>query len=34
MNDPMLTETILISSAFFAVALVLIASVLFLERRS
>ena len=32
MNDPMMTETILITSAFIALALMLIASVLYLER--
>ena len=33
MNDRMFVETLIISSSFFAIAVILIASVLFLERR-
>ncbi|ADF62025.1 hypothetical protein ECL_02482 [Enterobacter cloacae subsp. cloacae ATCC 13047] len=33
MNDHMFVETLIISSSFFAIAVILIASVLFLEKR-
>ncbi|MCE1970530.1 hypothetical protein LWT57_10940 [Enterobacter cloacae] len=33
MNDHMFVETLLISSSFFAIAVILIASILFLEKR-
>ncbi|EPN4913555.1 small membrane protein YoaI [Enterobacter cloacae] len=33
MNDHMFVETLVISSSFFAIAVILIASVLFLEKR-
>ncbi|MEX9253138.1 small membrane protein YoaI [Pseudenterobacter timonensis] len=32
MNDPMFVETLVITSLFFTIALILIVSVLFLER--
>lgn len=32
MNDPMFVETVVISSTFFAIAAILVASILFLER--
>ncbi|AFM59511.1 small membrane protein YoaI [Enterobacter cloacae] len=33
MNDHMFVETLIISSSFFAIAVILIASILFLEKR-
>ncbi len=33
MNDHMFVETLIISSSFFAIAVILVASVLFLERK-
>ncbi|WP_270303861.1 small membrane protein YoaI [Enterobacter cloacae] len=33
MNDHMFVETLIIPSSFFAIAVILIASVLFLEKR-
>ena len=33
MNDPMFVETLIISSSFFIIAIILIASVLLLENR-
>ncbi|HHA1724592.1 TPA: small membrane protein YoaI [Enterobacter cloacae] len=33
MNDHMFVEALIISSSFFAIAVILIASVLFLEKR-
>ncbi|MCK7145668.1 hypothetical protein L8P18_04510 [Enterobacter bugandensis] len=33
MNDHMFVETLIISSSFFVIAVILVASVLFLERR-
>jgi len=33
MNDHMFVETLIISSSFFAIAAILVASVLFLERK-
>ncbi|MCK7228140.1 hypothetical protein L8P27_09840 [Enterobacter asburiae] len=34
MNDRMFVEMLIISSSFFAIAVILVASVLFLERKS
>jgi len=33
MNDHMFVETLIISASFFAIAVILVASVLFLERK-
>ena len=33
MNDHMFVETLIISSSFFAVAIILVASVIFLEKK-
>ncbi|HDC4533227.1 TPA: hypothetical protein O8T86_001266 [Enterobacter asburiae] len=33
MNDHMFVETLIISSSFFTIAVILVASVLFLERK-
>jgi len=32
MNDPMFVETLIITSSFFTIAIILVASVLFLEK--